>query len=327
MIISKTPMRMSFVGGGSDLPSFYRRFGGAVVSMAVDKYMYITVNQKFDTGIRASYSQTEEVEAAHQIKHPLIRACLAQVGIEGGVEIASMADIPSRGTGLGSSSSFTVGLLHALYGFEHRYVSSEQLAREACHIEIDICGDPIGKQDQYAAAHGGLNYIRFHPDETVSVDPILCRREALAELQQGIQCFYTGRIRSASELLAVQSQKVASEAKAQETLRAMVKLAGDLKAELERSNLGAFGEILHENWMRKRSLMEGISDGEIDDWYERARKAGALGGKLLGAGRGGFLMFFAPPERHAAIAHALPGLREIRFGLDGSGSQIIFYRP
>lgn len=326
MIISKTPMRMSFVGGGSDLPSFYREYGGAVVSTAVDKYMYITVNHKFDSGVRASYSQTEDVEAAWQIRHPLIRACLKLVGIDGGVEIASMADIPSRGTGLGSSSSFTVGLLHALYGFCNHYVSSEQLAREACHIEIDICRDPIGKQDQYAAAYGGLNYIRFNPDDSVSVQPILCNNETLRRLQESILVFYTGRIRSASELLAEQSRKTASEKRTQETLRSMVGLAADVKAELERNNLAAFGEILHENWVLKKSLVDGISDGEIDEWYDRARGAGAIGGKLLGAGRGGFMMLFAPPERHAAITHTLPGLREIPFSFDGNGTHIIFYR-
>ncbi len=326
MIISKTPMRMSFVGGGSDLPSFYRESGGAVVSTAINKYMYITVNNKFDSGIRASYSQTEEVEAAHQILHPLIRACLKLVGIEGGIELASMADIPSRGTGLGSSSSFTVGLLHALHSFQNQYVSVEQLAREACHIEIEVCGDPIGKQDQYTAAFGGLNYIRFKPDETVSVAPIVCSHETLERLQEGILIFYTGRSRSASELLSEQSKKAASEKRTQETLCKMVALAADLKVELERNNLAAFGDILHENWMLKRSLVDGISDGEIDEWYNRARAAGATGGKLLGAGRGGFMMFFAPPDRHAAIAHALPGLREIPIAFDGNGSQIIFYR-
>lgn len=327
MIISKTLMRMSFVGGGSDLSSFYRQHGGAVVSTAIDKYMYITVNHKFDSGIRASYSMTEEVEAAHQIKHPLIRAGLGLVGIEGGIELASMADIPSRGTGLGSSNSFTVGLLHALYGFKNQYVSKEQLASESCHIEIEICGDPIGKQDQYAAAYGGLNYIRFHPDESVSVDPIICDSETLQRLQDHILVFYTGRSREASELLAEQTKKTASETRVQQTLIKMVALAADLKRELERNNLDAFGEILHENWALKKTLVDGISDGEIDNWYETGRRSGALGGKLLGAGRGGFMMFFAPPERHAAIVHALPGLREVRFRFDTNGSQIIFYRP
>ena len=327
MIISRTPMRMSFVGGGSDLPAFYERFGGAVVSTSIDQYMYITVNRKFDSGVRASYSQTEEVDSAHQVKHPLIRAGLKLVGIEGGVEMASMADIPSKGTGLGSSSSFTVGLLHALYGFKQQYVAAEQLAREACHIEIDICGDPIGKQDQYAAAFGGLNYIRFHPDGEVSVDPIICSSETLQQLEQQTLVFFTGRSRSASELLGEQSKKSGTDERAQETLRKMVALADDLKVELERNNLGAFGEILHENWTLKKELVAGISDGEIDEWYDAGRKAGATGGKLLGAGRGGFMMFFAPPDRHEAIAHALPGLRQAPFGFDRGGSRIIFYRP
>jgi D-glycero-alpha-D-manno-heptose-7-phosphate kinase len=327
MIISKTPMRMSFVGGGSDLPSFYRTFGGAVVSTSIDKYMYITVNQKFDSGIRASYARTEEVARASDIQHPLIRAALRLVGIEGGVEMSSMADIPSRGTGLGSSSSFTVGLLHALYGFVQRYVSAEQLAREACHIEIDICGEPIGKQDQYAAAFGGLRYIRFHPDESVSVEPIICSRETIEQLERHITVFYTGRSRSASELLARQSERTASQDRTQETLKQMVALANDLKIGLERNDLGMFGEVLHENWMLKRGLLDEISDAQIDEWYEAARSAGARGGKLLGAGAGGFLMFFAPPERHEAIAHRLPGLRQMRFGFDRDGSQIIFYRP
>lgn len=327
MIISKTPLRMSFVGGGSDLPSFYSINGGAVVSAAIDKYMYITVNRKFDSGIRASYSQTEEVEEAYQIKHPLIRACFKLVGIEGGVEMTSMADIPSHGTGLGSSSAFTVGLLHALYGFKQVYVSAERLAAESCHIEIDICGDPIGKQDQYASAYGGLNYIRFQPDGTVAVEPIICSVETLRRLQDHILVFYTGRGRSASALLTQQSMKSANDKATQKTLARMASLAADLKTELEGNNLDGFGEILHENWILKRTLVDGISDAEIDNWYDAACRAGATGGKILGAGRGGFLMVFAPPEKHPAIAHALPGLRETQFRIDSSGSRIIFYNP
>jgi len=327
MIISRTPMRMSFVGGGSDLPSFYRKFGGAVVSTSIDKYMYITVNRKFDSGVRASYSKTEEVEHAHQIQHPLIRSVLTHLGIDGGVELASMADIPARGTGLGSSSSFTVGLLHALHAFQHRYVSAEDLARQSCHIEIDVCGEPIGKQDQYAAAYGGLSYIRFHPDDSVSVDPVVCDPNTVRRLEERILVFFTGRSRSASELLAEQSQRAANDGRIQETLKRMVGLAANLKIELEKNNLDAFGEILHENWVLKKSLVEEISDAEIESWYEAARHAGAAGGKLLGAGRGGFLMFFAAPERHDAIRHALPGLRPMKFGLDSNGSQILFYRP
>jgi len=289
--------------------------------------MYITINRKFDSGIRASDSQTEEVEEAHQIKHPLIRAGLNLVSIDGGIETASMADIPSKGTGLGSSSSFTVGLLHALYGFKQQYVSAEKVAAEACHIEIDICGDPIGKQDQYAAAYGGLNFIRLHQDDSVSVDPVICRAETIQRLKDHILVFYTGRVREVSSPLAEQAKKTQEDRGVQETLVKMVDRAHDLKRELERNNLGAFGEILHENWELKKAMVGGISDGEIDEWYEAARSMGALGGKLLGAGRGGFMMFFAPPERHAAIAHALPRLREVKFRFDNNGSQIIFYRP
>lgn len=327
MIISRTPLRMSFVGGGSDLPSFYREFGGAVVTTAVDKYMYITVNKRFDAGIRVSYSKTEEVEHAYQIKHPLIRAALEMTGIEGGIEMASMADIPSRGTGLGSSSSFTIGLLHALYGFQHRYASAESLAQQSCRIEIDICGEPIGKQDQYAAAFGGLNYIRFHPDDSVSVDPILCAGTTLRQLQDQILVFYTGRCRSAGELLQKQTQQVQAAGPAQRALRRMVALAHDLKVALESNTLDTFGEVLHENWVLKRGLAAGISDDTIDQWYEAGRRAGATGGKLLGAGGGGFLMFFAPRERHDAIAFALPGLRKTDFRFEFNGTQIIFYRP
>ena len=327
MIISRTPMRMSFVGGGSDLPSFYRKFGGAVVSTAIDKYLYITVNRKFDSGVRASYSKTEEVDHALQIQHPLIRSVMTHLGIDGGVELASMADIPARGTGLGSSSSFTVGLLHALHAFQHRYVSAEDLARQSCHIEIEVCGEPIGKQDQYAAAYGGLNFIRFHPDDTVSVDPIVCDPDTVRRLEEGILVFFTGRSRSASKLLAEQSQRAANEERIQDALKRMAGLADSLKIELEKNNLSAFGEILHENWVLKKSLVAEISDSEIEGWYEAARNAGAAGGKLLGAGRGGFLMFFAAPERHEAIRHVLAGLREMKFGLDSNGSQIIFYRP
>jgi D-glycero-alpha-D-manno-heptose-7-phosphate kinase len=318
---------MSLVGGGSDLPAFYRKFGGAVVSTAIDKYMYITVNKKFDSGIRASYSKTEEVDHAFEIKHPLIRAALEIAGIQGGIEIASMADIPSKGTGLGSSSAFTVGMLHALHCFKNRYVSPEILAQQSCHIEIDLCGEPIGKQDQYASAYGGLNYIRFHPDDSVSVQPVIVPPRTLQELKSSIVVFYTGRTRSASDLLAKQSKATQDSSQTQSILKKMAEMAGDLKTSLESGNLSDFGEILHENWCLKKSLVAGISDDTIDQWYKSAQAAGAVSGKLLGAGSGGFLMFFAPPDRHEAIAFALPGLRREHIEFDTSGSQIIFYRP
>ena len=324
MIISKTPLRMSFVGGGSDLPVFSRRFGGAVVSTAIDKFVYVSVNKKFDDRIRVSYSKTEEVASVAKIKHPLVREALKMLNIPGGIEITSIADIPARGSGLGSSSSFTVGVLHALHAFANRYASAEQLARESCEIEIERCGEPIGKQDQFAAAFGGFNFIEFYPDDSVSVEPIICQRETMAALQDNTLVFYTGITRSASALLKTQRAVVASEKAKQKVLCRMVEFARELKAELQKNNVAAFGEIIHENWLLKRSLTPDISTSAIDRWYERARKAGAIGGKLLGAGSGGFLMFYAPRERHEAITRALKDLRPMQFHFEPQGSKIIF---
>lgn len=315
---------MSFVGGGSDLPVFYRKFGGAVVSTAINQFVYITVNKKFDEKIRVSYSKTEEAGTVERIKHPLVREAMRLLKIDGGMEITSVADIPGRGSGLGSSSSFTVGLLHALHAYAERYASAEQLAREACEIEIARCGEPIGKQDQYAAAFGGLNYIRFNEDDSVSVEPILCKRETLRTIQDHILVFYTGITRSASDVLKHQQSAVASEKKKQSVMRKMVALAEQMKTELQRNRAGVFGEIIHEGWLLKKSLTSGISTDAIDDWYAKARKAGAVGGKLLGAGAGGFLMFYAPPDRHEAIASALGELRRMDFKFEAQGSRIIF---
>ena len=324
MIISKTPLRMSFVGGGSDLPVFYREFGGAVVSTAIDKFVYVTVNKKFDEKIRISYSKTEEANSVEKIKHPLVRESMKLLGIRGGVEITSIADIPGKGTGLGSSSSFTVGLLNALHAFENHHASADKLAQESCEIEIGRCGEPIGKQDQYAAAFGGFSFIQFNPNDSVSVEPIICQRETVRQLENSLIVFYTGITRSASSILKIQQHAVAGQKAKQKTMVKMVGLARQLKAELQKNNLAAFGEIIHENWQLKRSLAREVSSGLIDGWYARARKAGAVGGKLLGAGAGGFLMFFAPPEKHAAIARELKALRPVKFGFEPQGSKIIF---
>jgi len=324
MIISRTPLRMSFVGGGSDLPSFYRKFGGAVVSTAISKFVYITLNEKFDHRIRVSYSRTEEADTVAEVQHPLVRESMKLLEVRGGIEISSIADIPSKGSGLGSSSAFTVGLLHALHAYAGRYASADQLAREACAIEIERCGEPIGKQDQYAAAFGGFNFIEFNPDDSVSVEPILCRRETLLKLQDNIIVFYTGISRSASAILKNQQEAVAASTAKQEMLRKMVQLARDLKAELQKNNLDAFGEIIHAGWELKRSITGEISSGEIDGWYDAARAAGAVGGKLLGAGSGGFLMFYARAEKHDAIAAALKELRRIPMRFEPQGSRIIF---
>ena len=324
MIISRTPLRMSFVGGGSDLPVFYRKFGGAVVSTAIARFVYVTVNPKFDEKIRVSYSRTEEAKSVDRIKHPLVREALKLLEISGGIEITSVADIPAKGSGLGSSSSFTIGLLHALHAFAGRSASAEKLARQSCEIELDRCGEPIGKQDQYAAAFGGFNFIQFNQDDSVSVEPIICKRETRRKLEEGILVFYTGITRSASAVLKTQHEVIRSQKAKQAAMKRMVALAHDLKAELQKNNLEAFGEILHENWELKRNLFSAISSPEIDRWYQRARKAGAGGGKLLGAGSGGFLMFYAPPERHEAIAQQLKELRRVRFGFEPQGSKIIF---
>lgn len=325
MIISKTPLRMSFAGGGSDLPAYYRRFGGAVVSTTIDKYVYVTVNRKFDHWIRLSYSKTEEVERVDQIEHRIVRACLERLQLDGGIEITSVADIPSRGTGLGSSSAFTVGLLHALSAYQSRYRAADDLAAESCTIEIDVCGARIGKQDQYASAFGGLNYIRFKTDDTVIVEPIICERRTIERLESSLLAFYTGATRSANGILAGQSEATESSAAVQARLHRMTELASLLRDELQRGNVDALGEILDENWALKREITGGISSPEIDHWYAAARAAGARGGKLLGAGGGGFLVFYVPQERHTAVARALADLRRVPMGFESEGSRIVFY--
>jgi D-glycero-alpha-D-manno-heptose-7-phosphate kinase len=325
MIISKTPLRMSFVGGGSDLPSFYREFGGAVLSTAIDKHIYITVNKRFDDSYRVSYSRTEEVPSIDEVQHPLARECLKLTACTDGIEVTSIADIPARGTGLGSSSSFVVGLLHALHAYAGRYVSAGQLAEEACRIEIEKCGEPIGKQDQYAAAFGGLNVIRFHPDDHVDVEPVICRPGVLAELQSQFLTFYTGATRSASALLAKQSQDVAADQEKQRCLKRMVALVDDTRHALQAGKLEEFGALLDENWRLKASLTSGISNEQVDRWYRLAREAGAWGGKLLGAGEGGFLLVQAPLDRHEAVKRALADIRHVPLGFERSGSQIIFF--
>ena len=325
MIISRTPLRMSFVGGGSDLPDFYREHGGAVLSTAIDKYIYVNLNKKFDDGIRLAYSVTEEVESLEEIRHALVRESMKYLGIDGGLEITTIADIPSRGTGLGSSSSLTVGLLHILNAYLGRHVSSEQLGRESCHIEIDVCGEPIGKQDQYAAAFGGFNLIEFLPDDRVVVSPVICQPETLKSLEENVLVMYTGITREASPLLRQQSTEMVSDARKRDGMLRMVELAYILRDELHNNNTAAVGEILHENWMLKKDMTAGISNPAIDAWYNQARAAGAIGGKILGAGAGGFLMLYAPRERHADVIAALPDMRHVPMGFEPLGSRIIFY--
>src|SRR5688572_11822599 len=326
MIISKTPMRLSFVGGGSDLPSYYRDEIGAVLSTSIYKFVYVTINKRFEPGIRLSYSKTEEVLTVDEIEHRIVKATLGKLGVDGGVEITSVADIPSRGSGLGSSSSFTVGLLHALYAYQGRYKPKLELGQEACQVEIDLCGEPIGKQDQYAAAAGGLNIIKFYPDETVTVEPVIAPAGVTDTIESELIMFYTGIVRSASSVLKQQSEAVASDAAKKQALRRMTELVDVLRDEISSGNTDALGEILHENWMLKKGLTNAISSGSIDEYYDAARAAGARGGKLLGAGGGGFMVFSAPKERHSDIRTALSSLRHVDFGFENMGTSIVFYQ-
>ncbi len=328
MIISRTPLRISFAGGGSDLAAFYHREPGAVVSMAINKYIYINLNRKFDQKIRASYSTTEMVDRVEELRHELIRESLRLTRVDGAIEITSISDIPSQGTGLGSSSTYTVGLLNALHAYTGRHAGAERLAREACHIEIERCGKPIGKQDQYIAAYGGLQYIQFQPDESVFVDPIICPSSVRTRLQDHLLMLYTGMTRSADTILEEQRSNTESDQTRRQVLREMTGLARELAKFLcrgdLRSNLDVFGEILHEGWGLKQHLASGISNERINAWYARARERGAIGGKILGAGGGGFLLIYAHPDLHRDIVAALPELRVVPFEFEPQGSKIVY---
>jgi len=324
LIISRTPLRVSFAGGGTDLPAFYLEEPGAVVSTAISRGIYITTNRKFDSQLRVSYSITEIVDKAQDVKHEIVRECLKYVGIGGGIEITSISDIPSSGTGLGSSSTYTVGLLNALYAYVGKHAGPERLAREACEIEIEILKKPIGKQDQYAAAYGGLQYIQFNPDGSVFVDPVMCDVKTKQRLEDRILMLYTGTTRSADNILNEQSRNTASDQEKKRALRKMKDLADQAKKALESNSLDDFGRLLDEGWHLKKSLASGISNPVIDDWYDTARKHGALGGKILGAGGGGFLMLYAHPEQHEIICEALPDLKRTSIQLEPQGSKIIF---
>jgi len=321
MIISRTPFRASFAGGGTDLRDFYRQEAGAVTCATVSRYMFITVNKRFDETIRVSYSKTEIVEDFEAIQHPIVREALRLTGLTEGLEITSIADLPA-GTGMGSSSAFTVGLLNALHAYAGQYAPAEQLAEEACRIEIDILGEPIGKQDQYAAAYGGLNHIRFNPDDTVFVDPVITPREVQKELDANLLLFYTGRTRSASGILGRQQEETDRK---RDVLRRMRQIAETMARVVQDGRrLNDFGDLLHEAWQLKRGLADGISNPDIDRWYEAARAAGALGGKVLGAGGGGFLLFFVERQNQDRVRRRLATLRELPFRLEPQGSKIIY---
>ena len=321
MIITRTPFRISFAGGGSDLEAFYSHQPGLVLSTAIDKYMYMAVKGHFDLNFRISYSKTEFAETVDQIDHRIVKECLKSLGITRGLEIVSMADLPAR-TGLGSSASFTVGLLHSLYTLQGRVVSPERLAREACCIEIEKLREPVGKQDQYIAAYGGLQLIQFNPDGSVFVNPVACTSKTRQQLNQRLLMFFTGATRDSREVLS--KQQVATNQKLP-VLRGMCKMAQQLREILvDGDDLNAFGRILHESWEAKRSLEPTISNPKIDEYYERGIRAGALGGKLLGAGGGGFLLFYCEPHVQDRLREELSELRELTFSFDPEGTKIVY---
>lgn len=321
MIIVRTPFRASFCGGGSDLPAFYENYGGCVLSTTIKKYIYLALHDYFEKDkIVLKYSQMEKVDKIEDVQHRIFKQCLADFDIKG-VEITSMADIPA-GTGLGSSSSFTVGLIQLLTTYKGGYISKENLAKSACQTEIEKLGEPIGKQDQYAAAYGGLKFYEFLQDGTVNVSPVIMAAESYKQLENNLLMFYLGGTHSASAILKEQSKNilVADKISAQ---KKMCDLTRELKVQLEMNNVDAMGELLHQNWILKKSLASGISNPQIDDVYARALAAGAMGGKLLGAGGSGFMLFYVPEHAHGSVRRALSELKEMPFEIDTLGSTVV----
>jgi len=321
MIITKTPLRVSFCGGGSDIAAFYREHGGCVLSTSINKYMFIMIHPYFHEGSTVlKYSKTEVVSDIKDIEHSIFNCVLNMYDLKG-VEITSMADIPA-GTGLGSSSSFTVGLLNTVNAYVGKLVSKTKLAELASEIEIEYLKSPIGKQDQYAAAVGGLNFIRFNQNDSVTVEPLLLGKKATDELQGNLLMFYTGEVRNANEILTEQTANSTKSDKVN-NLKQMCRLAEVMKEELEKENISVFGDLLNENWQLKKSLASGISSGYLDEIYDKAIKSGAKGGKLLGAGGAGFFLFYCEKEKQDNLRSALQ-LKELPFAFENDGSSIIF---
>jgi D-glycero-alpha-D-manno-heptose-7-phosphate kinase len=320
MIITQTPLRIGLLGGGTDLPSYYLEHGGRVLNCAIDKYIYVIVKQRFDDEIYVNYSKKEIVSRVDDLEHELVREAMLMTGVSSGVEITTLADIPSSGSGLGSSSTVTVGLLHALYAYTGRQVTAEQLAADACAIEIERCGKPIGKQDQYIAAYGGIRDLQFGPGEEVTADELGLSSAARRALQQQIMLFYTGITRRADNILAEQNANVSSTLPQLDLLR---DLAGFAVERLREGDTNAIGPALRESWEAKRKLASGVSNPAVDAAVARALEAGATGVKLTGAGGGGFLVVICPMERQPAVRASLKDMRELPIRLDRFGSRIV----
>lgn len=321
MIITQTPLRISFCGGGTDLAAYYAEREGYVVSTAIDKFAYVIVKERFDDQIYLNYMKKEIRSEVVDIEHELIREAMRVTRVTSGVEVTLLSDIPSEGAGLGSSSSFTVGLLNAFHIYRGEQVTAEQLAREACEIEIERLGKPIGKQDQYIAAYGGMRSFRFRRDEAVEVERLALSPKQLRELDARLHLFFTGRTRKADVILKEQKARTGDRSAELDHIK---ELALDLKPALEAGELDRLGEMLHVNWELKRQLATGISDGPLDDMYSRARTHGALGGKICGAGGGGFLLVYCPLERVERLEKGMHEYRSMPFRLEPDGSKVIF---
>ena len=324
MIITRTPFRVSFAGGGSDLKEYYLNHGGSVLSVSIDKYVYLSMHPYFyKDRFFLKYSDNEYVESIDDIQHKIIKQILSDYKIKG-IDFNSSADIPS-GTGLGSSSAFTAGLATLCNAYTGKYMSNEDIAKYACDVEINKLKEPIGKQDQYACSIGGLNFIKFNQDETTSVEKILLKPNKQLELENNLMMFYLGTTRSASKILAEQRSNTVNDNKKVENLHKMVKLSQELKLELQNSNIDSMGDILHRGWMYKKELASQISNENIDYYYNLALKNGATGGKLLGAGGSGFLLFYVPNGKQDMLRIALSDLEELPFKFDNEGTKVIYY--
>lgn len=324
MIITRAPLRLSLGGGGTDLPSYYEQFGGFLIAAAIDKYVYITLHQTFVDDLIVKYSSMERVPSVAELKHPIVREAMTLVGVsETNLEITSMADIPS-GTGLGSSGSFTAALLRALHAWKKNFVPPRELAEQACHVEIDLVGEPVGKQDQYIASLGGLTCFHFHKDGQVGIEPLKLSDETLHTLHDNLALFFTGYTRSASAILQEQDTRSREkDASMIEQLHSVKELGFESKAALEQGDLRRFAELMHTHWLRKRQRSASMTNDRIDAWYDLARANGALGGKLIGAGGGGFLMLYT--EDKTRLRHAMlgAGMREVRFNFDFEGTIVV----
>lgn len=322
MIISQTPLRVSLAGGGTDLPSYCRRSEGKVLSSAIDKYIFVIVKERFDDFIHVNYAKRKEIVLKpEEVQHELVREAMLVSGMTKGFEVTTLADIPSEGSGLGSSSTLTVGLLNAFHAYQGRQADAETLARQACEIELVRCKKPIGRQDQYIAAYGGVRYLTFHRDGSVGVESVEAAQKSFRRLEESLLLYYTDRTRSADTLLSEQGKRADDNKKALDKIRA---LAEDGRAALERGKVDQLGKNLDANWKLKKSLGKGVSAADIDAFYAKAKKAGALGGKITGAGGGGFFLLFAPPLKRHKVQAALAGHRELPILLEPDGSKIIF---